>query len=257
MRWRDALEDVARDRILVHLAGGDHVDRNALVLGHGAHVVRRHHAGVVGTVGEDDHHLAARHLGGVAQGQQQRVVERRIVARDALAQSGDGVAVIAGQRGGARQIAAEGVDRDRIGAVQAAHEIGDGVLRVHEALVHEVAGVEEHEDVGADEGVGPFHAGQRVLVGFQQRAGGAVLGHRQRRLGAFGEGGDLLQDAVFEDAEIGGLQAVDVVALVVGHLKAEHHHVDLDPEDGALCHPGRGPRRRPRSFQEILVAKSS
>ena len=144
--------------------------RNPLVLGHGAHVVRRHHAGVVGTVGEDDDHLASRHLGGIAQRQQQRVVERRIVARDALAQSGDGVGVIVGQRGGARQIAAEGVDRDRIGAVQAAHEIGDGVLRVHEALVHEVAGVEEHEDVGADEGVGAFHAGQRVLVGFQQRA---------------------------------------------------------------------------------------
>ena len=54
------------------------------------------------------------------------------------------------------------------------------------------------------------------------------------RLGAFGEGGDLLQDAVFEDPEIGGLQAVHVVTFVIGHLKTEHHHVDLDTEDGAL-----------------------
>ena len=61
---------------------------------------------------------------------------------------------------------------------------------------------------------GRLHAGQGVLVGFEQRAGGAVLAHRQRRLGAFGEGGDLLQNAVLEDAEIGGLQAVDVVALL-------------------------------------------
>ena len=160
---RDALEDAARDRVLVHFAGRDHVDRNAFVLGHGAHVVGRHHAGVVGTVGEHDHHFAARHLGGVAQRQQQRVVERRIVARHALAQAGDGLAVIVRQDGGAREIAAEGVDRHRIGAIQAAHEIGDRVLGVHEALVHEVAGVEEHEDVGADERVGPLHARQRVL----------------------------------------------------------------------------------------------
>ena len=36
--------------------------------------------------------------------------------------------------GGAREVPAERVDRDGIGAVQAAHEIGDGVLGVHEPL---------------------------------------------------------------------------------------------------------------------------
>ena len=85
--------------------------------------------------------------------------------------------MIVGQRGGARQIAAEGVDRDGIGAIQPAHEIGDGILGVHEAPVHEIAGIEEDEDVGADEGIGAFHAGQGVPVGFQQRARGAVAGH--------------------------------------------------------------------------------
>ena len=142
--------------------------------------------------------------------------------------------MIARQRGGARQVAAEGVDRDGIGAVQPAHEIGDGLLRVHEATVHEIAGIEEDEHVGADEGIGPFHARQGVPVGFQERAGGAVLGDRQRRLGALAEGGDPLWNAVLENTEIGGLQSVDIVTLVIGHLKTEHHHIDLDTEDGAL-----------------------
>ena len=82
-----------------------------------------------------------------------RVVERRIVAGDRFAQAGDRVVAVARQRGGARQIAAEGVDRHRIGAIQAADEIGDGVRGVDEAAVHVVAGVEQHEHVGADEGV--------------------------------------------------------------------------------------------------------
>src|ERR1019366_4250660 len=56
---RDPFENVARDRVLIHFGGGNHVEWNALVLGHRADVVRRHHAGVVGTVGEDDDHLAA------------------------------------------------------------------------------------------------------------------------------------------------------------------------------------------------------
>src|ERR1035437_9368650 len=85
---RAAFENVARDRVLVHFGGGDHVERNALVLGHGANVVRRHHAGVVGTVGEDDDHLAAGDLGGIAQRKQERVIERGIVARDALHRPG-------------------------------------------------------------------------------------------------------------------------------------------------------------------------
>src|SRR4029077_1075658 len=101
--------------------GGDDVERNALVLGDGAHVVGRDHAGVVGTVGEDDDDLASGDLGGIAQGQQERVIEGGVVAGNALAESGDGVGVIAGQRGGARQIAAESVDGDRIGAVEAAY----------------------------------------------------------------------------------------------------------------------------------------
>jgi hypothetical protein len=52
--------------------------------------------------------------------------------------------------------------------------------------------------------------------------------------GAFGEGGDLLENAILEDAEVGGLEAVHIVAFAIGHLKAEHHHIDLDTEDGAL-----------------------
>jgi hypothetical protein len=55
-------ENVARYRVLIHFRRGDRVERNPLVLGHRADVVRRHHAGVVGTVGEDDDHLAARNL---------------------------------------------------------------------------------------------------------------------------------------------------------------------------------------------------
>ena len=142
--------------------------------------------------------------------------------------------MIVRQRGGAAQVAAEGVDRHRIGAVQAANEIRDGVFGVDEAFVHEVAGVEEDEYVGADESVGALHAGQRVLRGVEQRAGGTVLVHRQGRFGPFGERGDLLQNAVLVDAEISGLESVDVVILVVGHLEAQHHHVHLDAEDGAL-----------------------
>ena len=166
--------------------------------------------------------------------------------------------MVARQAGGARQIAAERVDRDRIGAVQAAHEIGDGVLGVHEAAVHEIAGVEEDEDVGADERVRAVHA--RAARPSWLRAAGAWCRRRatcQRRLGAFGEGGDLLQNAVFVDAEIAGLEPVDVVILAIGHLEAEHHHVDLDPEDRALAVLGAQQAPRRRSFQEILVARSS
>ena len=110
--------------------------------------------------------------------------------------------MIARETGGARQIAAERVHRDRIGAVQAAHEIGDRILGIHEAAIHEVAGVEEDEDVGAGERVRPVHAGQRVLLGFEQRMRRAVVRHLDRRLGAFREGRDLLQNAVLVDAEV-------------------------------------------------------
>ena len=87
MRVRDALEDAARDRVLVDLVGRDHVDRDAFVFGDGADVVRRHHAGVVGSVGKDDHHFASGHFRRVAQRQQQAVIERRIVAGDRFAQA--------------------------------------------------------------------------------------------------------------------------------------------------------------------------
>ena len=40
--------------------------------------------------------------------------------------------------------------------------------------------------------------------------------------------------AVFQNAEIRGLQSVDIVTLVIGHLKTEHHHIDLDTENGPL-----------------------
>ena len=52
-----------------------------------------------------------------------------------------------------REVAAEGVDRHRIGAVQAAHEVGDRIRGVDEAAVHVVAGVEQDEHVGADQRV--------------------------------------------------------------------------------------------------------
>ena len=61
--------------------------------------------------------------------------------------------LVAAQVRGARKIAAEGVDRHRIRLIQSANEIGDRVFGVDEAAVHEVAGVEENEDVGADEGI--------------------------------------------------------------------------------------------------------
>ena len=53
--------------------------------------------------------------------------------------------------------------------------------------------------------------------------------------GAFGEGGDLLEDAVLVDLEVVRLQAVDVVPLIVGDLEAQHHHVHFDAEHGAGC----------------------
>ena len=100
--------------------------------------------------------------------------------------------------------------------------------------------------------------GSASFFGFEQRARGAVVRHRHGGLGAFGEGGDLLQDAVLVDPEIAGLQAVDVVVLVVGHLEAEHHHVDLDPEDGRWSVLGAQHGRRAAGHsEEILVAKSS
>ena len=156
--------------------------------------------------------------------------------------------MIAGQSRGPRQVAAEGVNGHRIGAVQPAHEIGDGVFGVHEAAIHEVAGIEEHEHVGAHERVRPLHARQRVFVAVQNRLGGAVHGDGQRRVGAFREGGKLLRDTVLVDVEIAWLEAVDVVVLAVGHLKAQHHHVHFHPEQRPLrvLRPCQHPRSRYR-----------
>ena len=141
-------------RVLVHFAGRDDVDGNAFVFGDGANVVGRHHTGVVGTVREHDDHFAARDFGGVAQGEQQPVVERGIVAGDGLAQTEDGFVAVVGQQRRTRQIAAKSVDRHRIGSIKTAHEIGDRVGGVDESAIHIVAGVEQHENVGADKGVG-------------------------------------------------------------------------------------------------------
>ena len=182
------------------------------------------------------------------------VVERGVVAGYRLAQSIDGIAAVLAERRRAREIPAEGVDGDRVGPVQAAHEIGDGVGGVDEAAVHVVAGVEEDEDVGADKGVSAAlqRGGLADVTLAHQRPRGAVIGDLEGRLVALGEGRDLLRDAVLEDAEVLGLEPVDVAALVVGDGEAEHHHVDLDAEDRApflLCgeplaeaHPNRAGR---------------
>ena len=68
-----------------------------------------------------------------------------------------------------------------------------------------------------------------------QRLHVAVLGDRHGRPGALGEGGHLLQDAVLVNAEIGRLQAVDVVVLAIGHREGQDHHIDFDPEYGPLA----------------------
>ena len=167
--------------------------------------------------------------------QQQRVVQRRIVARHRVAQALNGLGMLARERSGARKIAAERVDRHRIGVIHAAHEIRDGVLRVHEAAVHEVAGVEQDEDVGADERVRLVHPRQRFLPGFQHRARGAVGVDGHRRIRALRERGKLLQDSIFVDTKIGRLQAVNVVVLAVRHLKVQHHHVHFHAENGSLA----------------------
>src|SRR5208282_4124572 len=137
------------DWILIHFVGGDDVDGNAFVFGDRRDVVGSHHAGVVGAVGEHDDDLAAGHLRGVAEGQQQTVVKGRSVAGDRFAQPEDGIAALLGQRSGARQVPAVGVDRHGIGAVQAANEIGDGVRGVDKAAIHIIAGVEQYKNVGA------------------------------------------------------------------------------------------------------------
>ena len=80
----------------------------------------------------------------------------------------------------------------------------------------------------------PRLAGRLGRFAGDQRARGAVRQHLHGRLGAFGEGVDLLRDAVFEMLEIAWLQAVDVVVMAVGDGEAEHHHVHLHAEHRAL-----------------------
>ena len=178
--------------------------------------------------------------------QQQGVVERRIVAGDRLAQATDRFHAVLGEKAGAGQVAAERVDGDRIGAVEAAHEIGDGVFGVHEAAVHEVAGVEQDEDAGADEGVGArikTGLAGATLFGGDERARRAVVVDGHGGAIALGEGRQFLRDAVFRYLEIRRLQTVDIVILAVGDGEAEHHHVDLDPEYGTVLSPSRQRRR--------------
>ncbi len=141
-------------------------------------------------------------------------------------------------RRGAVQVAAERVDRHGIGAVQAAHEVRDGVGGIDEAAVHVVAGIEQHEDVGARVGIDarfgvPGGVRPGGFVGGQQGPGRAVLHHLQGGLAAFGEGGHLLRDAVLEDAKVARLEPVNVTALAVGDGEAQHHHVHLHAEHGS------------------------
>src|ERR1035438_6930716 len=112
------------------------------------------------------------------------------------------------------KIAAERIDRHGIRPVQTADKIGDGVFGVHETAVHEVARVEEYEHVGADEGVGILQSGQRIRPS-QQRHHGAPRRHRQGLPRALRKSRDRLRDPVFRDADIGGLQSVDVMILAV------------------------------------------
>ncbi len=180
------------------------------------------------------------HLGGVAQRQQQAVVERGVVARHGFAKAENGVVAVVRERRGARKIAAEGVDRHGIRSVQAAHEIGDRVGSVNKSAIHVVAGIEEHEHVGADERVRADFGSRairrrgRSFRRRHQRARGSVVQHLHGRLVAFSEGVDLLRDAVFGQTKIAGLQAVDVVALAIGDREAQDHHVHFDAKGRPL-----------------------
>ena len=57
------------------------------------------------------------------------------------------------ERRGARKIAAECVHRHRIRLVQTTDKIRDRIGSIHESAIHIVAGIEEHEHIGADERV--------------------------------------------------------------------------------------------------------
>jgi len=74
-----------------------------------------------------------------------------VVTGDGFAQAEDSVVAIVRKVGSAAQVAAEGVDGYRVGLVDTANEVSDGVLGVNEAPVHEVAGIKQKEDVGADQ----------------------------------------------------------------------------------------------------------
>ena len=61
---------------------------------------------------------------------------------------------------------------------------------------------------------------------------GALQAHRGAV--AFFKGGELFGDAVFGDDEVGGLEAGDVVAFVVGDGDVELHEIDGNAEAGAV-----------------------
>jgi hypothetical protein len=169
--------------------------------------------------------LSAWDFSGVAEGEEESVVERGIVARDGFAEAHDGVAAVWREVGGAGKIAAEGVDGDGVGFIEAADEIGDGVFGVDEAAVHEIAGVEKNEDVRTDESIATLLTGHFAdLFGFgrgrQKGLHRAVGQDLHGGAAAFGESGELLRDAVFGDFEIGRFEAVDVFAFVVGDGEA-------------------------------------
>ena len=185
--------------------------------------------------------------------QQQAVIERGIVARHGFAQAEDRFAAVVIQGRGTRQIAAEGIDRDGVGAVQSAHEIGDGIGGVNKPAIHVVAGIEQHEDVGADEGIGAdLGRGRAFLRRIRRwmRADGRVVPSSSICTGGLLPSPKVLIFCGMPssvDPEIARLQAVDVVVLAVGDGEAQHHHVDFDAESGPLLRPD--PSQSTRSCQ--------
>src|SRR5260370_709380 len=73
--------------------------------------------------------------------------------------------------------------------------------------------------------------------------------HLLERMSAFGERGQFLPDVVLKHLEVARLQAVHVLALVIGYCEAQHNHVDFDMERGLIGFLGVQPKARNRSRQ--------
>ena len=121
------------------------------------------------------------------------------------------------------EIAAERVHSHRIRLVEAADEVGDRVLGVHQAAIHEVARVKEHVNVGAHHlpgnAVGQLNARLGRCLSDRPRTG---LGDPPRRRVALAERGDRLLDAILRDPKVGGLEIPDVASSLVGNGDVEH-----------------------------------